>query len=49
MTGELSMVIEADFPLYVVADEEFGDVLVAAEEVEGFFVDPEEEVPEVVS
>lgn len=48
MTGELSMAIEADFPMYVVADEESGDVLVAAEDVEGFFVDPEEETPEVV-
>ncbi|MFE1199739.1 barstar family protein [Streptomyces olivaceoviridis] len=48
MTGELPMMIDADFPMYVVADEESGDVLVAAEEVNGFFVDPEEESPEVV-
>ncbi|MFI9259751.1 barstar family protein [Streptomyces sioyaensis] len=48
MAGELSMTIEADFPLYVVADEESGDVLVAAEEVERFFVNPEEESSEVV-
>ncbi|MBL7498718.1 barstar family protein [Frankia sp. CNm7] len=48
MTSELPMVVEEDFPLYVVADEESGGVLVAAEEVEGFFVDPGEEAPEVI-
>ena len=37
-----------NFPLYVVSDEGSGDVLVAAEGVEGFFVDSEEESPEVV-
>ncbi|MGW7254142.1 barstar family protein [Streptomyces sp. NPDC054834] len=42
------MMLEADFPMYVVVDEESGDVLVAAEEVAGFFVDPQEESPEVV-
>ncbi len=39
--------IEAGFPLYVLADEELGEVLVAAEGVAGFFVDPQEESPEV--
>lgn len=34
--------------MYVLSDEESGNVLVAAEEVEGFFVDPQEESPEVV-
>ncbi|MEV4062410.1 barstar family protein [Nonomuraea dietziae] len=48
MAGELPMMVEADFPLYVVADEASGDVLIAAEEVDGFFVDPEEESPEVI-
>ncbi|MFE2839889.1 barstar family protein [Streptomyces mirabilis] len=48
MIGEFFMMIEMDFPMYVVADEDSGDVLLAAEEVEGFFVDLEEESPEVV-
>ncbi|MGV9932141.1 barstar family protein [Streptomyces olivaceoviridis] len=48
MTGELPMTFDADFPMYVVTDEESGEVLLAAEEVEGFFVDPEGESPEVV-
>ncbi|MFE4592146.1 barstar family protein [Streptomyces laurentii] len=47
MVSELPAIGEADFPLYVVTDEESGDVLVAAEEVEGFFVDPEEGAPKV--
>lgn len=47
MTGELLVAETADFPLYVVSDEESGRVLVAAEGVEGFFVDPEEEAAEV--
>ncbi|WP_269853119.1 barstar family protein [Streptomyces sp. RPT161] len=38
---------EAGFPMYVVVDEESGDTLVTAEEVAGFFVDPQEELPEV--
>ncbi|MFG2889731.1 barstar family protein [Streptomyces sp. NPDC048248] len=41
------MLVEVDFPLYAVSDEGTGNVLVAAEEVEGFFVDPEEEPTEV--
>ncbi|WP_416900841.1 barstar family protein [Micromonospora echinospora] len=41
------MEIEENFPLYMMIDEEPGDVLVVAEGVEGFFVDPEEELPEV--
>lgn len=48
MSREFSMMIDADFPMYVVTDEESRATLVAAEEVEGFFVDPEEESPEVV-
>lgn len=47
MAGELPVVGKVDFPLYVVSDEESGGVLVAAEGVEGFFVDPEAESPEV--
>ncbi|MGW2095250.1 barstar family protein [Promicromonospora sukumoe] len=47
MAGELLVAGKADFPLYVVSDEESEEVLVAAEGVEGFFVDPEEEAPEV--
>ncbi|MEV7844562.1 barstar family protein [Streptomyces cyaneofuscatus] len=47
MDGELPVAGKADFPLYVVSDEESGRVLVAAEGVEGFFVDPEEESSEV--
>ncbi|WP_211358106.1 barstar family protein [Amycolatopsis cihanbeyliensis] len=40
--------IEADFPLYMVVDEDSGDVLLAAEEVDGFFVSQEQGSPEVV-
>lgn len=40
--------INADFPMYVLTDEESGDVLVTAEEVEGFFVDSREESTDVV-
>ncbi|MEU2561262.1 barstar family protein [Streptomyces longispororuber] len=47
MASEPTAVGKVDFPLYVVSDEESGRVLVAAEGVEGFFVDPEEESPEV--
>lgn len=47
VAGELPVVGKAGFPLYVVSDEESGGVLVAAEGVEGFFVDPEAESPEV--
>ncbi|MEU0070853.1 barstar family protein [Streptomyces sp. NPDC006332] len=47
MAGELPVVGKAGFPLYVVSDEESGRVLVAAEGVEGFFVAPEAESPEV--
>ena len=47
MAGELPVVGRVDFPLYVVSDEESGRVLVAAEGVEGFFVDPEEGASEV--
>ncbi|MCX4391421.1 barstar family protein [Streptomyces sp. NBC_00264] len=47
MAVELPVAAEVDFPLYVVSDEESEDVLVAAEGVEGFFVDPEEESSEV--
>ncbi|GGS07480.1 hypothetical protein Snoj_10980 [Streptomyces nojiriensis] len=47
MAGEVPVTAEVDFPLYVVSDEESGDVLVAAEGVEGFFVAPEEELSEV--
>ncbi|MET7717084.1 barstar family protein [Streptomyces sp. NPDC005407] len=42
------MMFEVDFPLYVVVDEESRNVLLAAEEVLGFFVDPEEKSPEVI-
>lgn len=45
MTDEVTATV--DFPLYVVSEEESGGVLVAAEGIEGFFVDPEEESPEV--
>lgn len=48
MAGELPAMTEVDFPMYVVSGEESGSVLVAAEEVEGFFVDREEDLPEVV-
>ncbi|MFT2016425.1 barstar family protein [Streptomyces sp. 796.1] len=47
MAGENPVAGKVDFPLYVVSDEEVERVLVAAEEVEGFFVDSEEELPEV--
>ncbi|WP_329065853.1 barstar family protein [Amycolatopsis sp. NBC_01480] len=47
MAGELPVVGKVDFPLYRVSDEECRGVLVAAEGVEGFFVDPEEELPEL--
>ncbi|TXC96399.1 barstar family protein [Streptomyces sp. ISID311] len=48
MTDKLPVAVEMNFPLYVVSDEGSGGVLVAAEEVEGFFVDSEEALPEVV-
>ncbi|MFG2023837.1 barstar family protein [Streptomyces sp. NPDC048825] len=48
MDDKFPMTGDIDFPLYMVTDEESGDLLVTAEEVEGFFVDPEEESPEVV-
>lgn len=48
MNGELRAMGEIDAPLYVLTDEESGGVLVAAEDVEGFFIDQEEESPEVV-
>lgn len=42
------MMDEIDFPLYQVVDEGTGDVLVAAEELEGFFVDSIEAATEVM-
>ncbi|MEV0119501.1 barstar family protein [Streptomyces sp. NPDC050844] len=47
MADEAAVPVGVDFPLYVVSAEESGDVLVAAEGVEGFFVTPEEEPSEV--
>jgi RNAse (barnase) inhibitor barstar len=48
MAGEMPMMFEADFPLYVLVDEESGEVLISAEGVLGFFIDPEEQSPEVI-
>ncbi|MFI5860549.1 barstar family protein [Streptomyces sp. NPDC051546] len=47
MADEVPVTVEMNFPLYVVSDEESGDVLIAAERVEGFFVAPEEGPSEV--
>lgn len=47
MADEAPAAVEMDFPLYVVSDEESGDVLVAAEGVEGFFIAPEDGPQEV--
>lgn len=47
MDGELLVAGMVGFPMYVVSDEGSGAVIVAAEGVEGFFVDPEEGSPEV--
>jgi RNAse (barnase) inhibitor barstar len=47
MASDLPAVDEIDFPMYVVSDEESRRLLVSAEEIEGFFVDPENEPPGV--
>jgi hypothetical protein len=39
---------EVGFPMYVLAAEDSGDVLITAEDLEGFFVAPEAESPGVV-
>jgi RNAse (barnase) inhibitor barstar len=41
------MVLDADFPLYRLVSDKSRDVLVAAEDVRGFFVDQEEDLSEV--
>jgi RNAse (barnase) inhibitor barstar len=41
------MMSESGFPIYAVVDEESGETLITAEEVAGFFVDPQGEQPEV--
>jgi RNAse (barnase) inhibitor barstar len=43
-----SMMIDADFPMYLMVDEESADALIGAEEVDDFFVDPEKEPTDVV-
>ncbi|WP_460648834.1 barstar family protein [Kribbella endophytica] len=37
-----------NFPMFVVSNDDSGDVLVSAEDVEGFFVVPEDESPDVI-